>query len=97
MVTADVGKAYVYHDHTTNSALEDAGIVATHMMLAAENLGLNTCWLNAFDPANVKNALGIPGNETPVMMLDIGYKALISPAAPMHYSRRSLSETVTEL
>ncbi len=97
VVTADKSKAFTYPDNETNSAVEDAAIVATHMMLAAEDEGLNTCWVNAFSPAEVGRALGLPENERVVMMLDVGYKAMVSPAAPMHLMRRSIKNSVTEL
>ena len=37
-----------------NSGIEDATIVATHLMLAAYNAGIDSCWINFFDPQEMK-------------------------------------------
>lgn len=97
VLICDTKKSYQYHGGKYNSGVEDVGIVATHLMLAAENLGLNTCWVNAFDPEEAEKALGVDENEHVVMMLDIGYKTAISPAAPQHLLRKKLKELVTEI
>ena len=38
--------------------MEDAAIVATHLMLAAANAGVDSCWLNFFDPDELAKELG---------------------------------------
>ena len=51
----------------------DASIVATHLMLAAHELGLGTCWVMYFDPAKTSELFGLPENIAPVAMLPMGY------------------------
>jgi len=95
IVTALKAEAYVYRGEKYDSSVEDATIVATHMMLAAENEGLGTCWINAFNPDTAESELALPEGEHVVMMLAAGYRAADAAPAPKHFERRSLEETVT--
>lgn len=81
-------------DHR-QSGTEDAAIVATHMMLAAANEGVDSCWLNCVHIDDLHALLGLPENEEIIMLLDLGYAA--EGAAPLanHFSRKPLAETVT--
>ena len=72
-------------------------IVATHLMLAAYNAGVDSCWLNFFDPAALKAKLNLPENEEILMLLDLGYAAEGSGPLPNHMSRKDLAETVKYL
>ena len=60
---------------SADSGVEDATIVATHMMLAAKDAGVDSCWLNRFDPDEAKKVLGLPESEEVLMFLDLGYPA----------------------
>ena len=51
----------------------DISIATDHMMLAAEDLGLSSCWLGWFDLKTIKNAFNIPDNIEPISILIIGY------------------------
>ncbi len=53
--------------------LVDAGITMEHLVLAACNEGLGTCWLGLFDEEIVRNALKIPDNWRVVAMTPLGY------------------------
>jgi len=85
---------FTYPGGKRDSGVEDATIVATHMILAAANEGLDSCWLNFFDPDALGNALGLPENEKIVMLMDVGYAADGAGALPNHFSRKPLEETV---
>ena len=37
---------FTYPGGKRDSGIEDASIVATHMMLAAYNAGVDSCWIN---------------------------------------------------
>jgi nitroreductase len=54
-------------------AVQDATIAACYVQLAAEALGIATCWIGAFDERRVSLALGIPLDVRPVLMLPTGY------------------------
>ena len=74
---------------------KDATIVATHLVIAAADEGVDSCWVNRFDPDLLKEGLGLPENEEILMLLDLGYAADDAKPLPNHFSRKDLSETVT--
>lgn len=88
---------FTYPGEKHSSGPEDATIVATHMMLAAANAGIDSCWLNFFNPEALAESLGLPANEEIVMLLDLGYAAEDTAPLPNHGSRKPLSETVSYL
>ncbi|MCR5229309.1 MAG: nitroreductase family protein [Solobacterium sp.] len=96
-VAYDRNNVYSYPGDRYNSGAEDATIVATQMILAAYNEGLGSCWLNRFDPDETAKALGLPENETIVMLMDIGYPGEGGVPLAKHFDRKPLEETVTYL
>lgn len=95
VVAFDKEHVFTYPGGKYHSGMEDAAIVATHMMLAARDAGVDSCWLNFFDPDVAAMKLDIPANEQILMLLDLGYAAEgTKPLAP-HSQRKELSETVT--
>ncbi len=67
--------AWVRRYDGKNGAEVDASIVATYLMLAAENEGLSTLWVGSFDPALLSGILpGAEGYEL-VAMINVGYPA----------------------
>jgi nitroreductase len=71
----------------------DASIVMDHLILAAADLGLGTCWIAAFDPAAAREVLAIPDEGEPMLFTPLGFAADAS-AAPRHAERRPLEELV---
>lgn len=96
-VAYDKTNVYAYPGGKRDSGAEDAAIVATHMMLAAFNAGVDSCWLNRFDPEEARKLLGLPENEEILMLLDLGYAAQGAGPLPNHSSRRELSEMVSQI
>ena len=96
-VTYDKNNVYTYLDGSLDSGLEDASIVATHLMLAAADLGVDSCWLNRFDPPLLAASLGLPENEQLAMLLDLGYAKEGTGPLPNHALRKPLTDTVTYL
>ena len=90
-------EVFVYPGEERDSGVEDASIVATHMMLAATNEGVDNCWLNFFNPSELAQSLGLPKNEEILMLLDLGYAEEGTGPLPNHSSRKELSQTVTYL
>lgn len=86
---------FTYPGGKRDSGVEDASIVATHMLLAAANAGLDSCWINYFDPDLAARELGLPDEEEVLMLLDLGHAAPDAAPMPAHTSRKELSETVT--
>lgn len=88
---------FTYPGGTRDSGIEDATIVATHMMLAAKNADVDSCWVNFFNPEEAADKLELSENEEVLMMLDLGYAAEDGKPLPNHASRKPLSDTVTYL
>lgn len=96
-VAFDKNNVFVYPGGKRDSGIEDATIVATHLMLAAKAEGVDSCWINFFDPEEAAKELGLPENEEMLMFLDLGYPADgAGPLAP-HGQRKDLKETVSYL
>ena len=95
VVAFNADNVFVYPGGQRDSGVEDASIVATHLMLAAKDVGVESCWINFFDPAEVKEKLALPENEEVLMLLDLGYAAEGAGPLPNHDSRKPLEDTVT--
>ena len=74
-------------------ALQDTSIACTFSMLAATELGLSSCWVGAFIPEKLAEAVGIPKEHKPVAVLAIGYAA----ETPERTSRRKIEEVAHQL
>jgi nitroreductase len=55
--------------------LVDIGIALEHLVLAAMERGLGTCWVVGFSEARVKEILGVPENIRVVALTPLGYPA----------------------
>ena len=97
VVAFDRNNVYTYPGGKRNSGVEDATIVAAHLILAAADEGVDSCWINNFDPDRLAQILGLPENEEVLMIMDLGYAAEGAGPLPNHSSRKDLSETVTDL
>ncbi len=95
VVTFDGNNVFTYPGGKRDSGVEDASIVATHMILAAADEGVDSCWINFFDPEKLAAELGLPENEEILMALDLGYAAEGAGPLGNHNSRKPLKETVT--
>ena len=73
-----------------NYAEVDVTIAMDHLILAATELGLGTCWIAAFDPAAARKVLGLPEGVEPVAFTPLGYPA----DRPRPKKRKPLSELV---
>lgn len=56
-----------------NYYLVDMAISMEHLVLAATNLGLGTCWIGNFNETKVKEILNIPEKIKVVAMTPVGY------------------------
>jgi len=97
LVTYDKNKEFHHPEDTSfHTGVEDASIVATHMMLMATELGIGSCWVNMFLPAAQK-AFHIPANEVPVLLMPLGYAADDAPVAAWHTQYKPMGDLVTYL
>ncbi len=56
-----------------NYADVDATIAMDHLVLAAADQGLGTCWVAAFDPVAAREVLGLPEGIEPLAFTPLGY------------------------
>lgn len=75
-----------------NHADIDVAIAMDHLILAAANEGLGTCWIAAFDPAAAREVLDLPDDLVPVIFTPLGYPA----DRPGPKQRKPLSELIGE-
>ena len=68
----------------------DVAIAMDHLILAATDAGLGTCWIAAFDPAAARQVLALPEGVEPVVFTPLGYPA----DRPKPKKRKALSELV---
>jgi nitroreductase len=88
-ICAIPNEAWVRSDGKNYSDV-DAAIVMDHLVLAATDLGLGTCWIAAFDPVAAREVLGIPEQVDPIAFTPLGYPAGQSPAK----KRKNLDDLV---
>jgi len=88
-ICAIPNEAWVRLDGTNYSDV-DAAIVMDHLVLAATDLGLGTCWIGAFDPIAAREVLGIPEQVNPIAFTPLGYPADQPPAK----KRKNLDDLV---
>jgi nitroreductase len=75
-VVAVVGlkdQAWVRSFDGYNSVETDAAIAMTHIIVAAENEGVGACWIANYDPAKLREALDLSGNEEIFGITPLGY------------------------
>jgi len=56
-------------------SVQNCAAAAQNMVLEAQNLGLATCWVGAFEEEMVKRVLNIPPEARPQIILTLGYAA----------------------
>ena len=66
----------------TKSCMYDLGAASTIIMLAAEEMGIASCVLAAFDPKKMKPVLGLDEKWQPDLVIALGCAAQESKAVP---------------
>ena len=68
----------------------DVTIAMDHLILAAADLGLGTCWIGAFNPNAAREVLSLPDNVEPVAFTPLGYP----DDQPGYKGRKSIDKLV---
>ena len=68
----------------------DVTIAMDHLILAATDLGLGTCWIGAFNPIAAREVLGLPDDVEPIAFTPLGYP----DDQPSYKSRKTTGELV---
>jgi nitroreductase len=71
----------------------DAGIAGEHLVLAASELGLGTCWIGWIRAGGLRRAVRWPRTTTPCALIAVGWPA--AEAAGRRTERRPLADLVT--
>lgn len=69
---ANPSEAYNTLGGRGNSAYLDTAIAMEHMVLAATDLGLGTCWIGTFSEDEVKKVLDVPDDWRAVALTPLG-------------------------
>ena len=72
----------------------DIGIAGEHLVLAATELGLGTCWIGWIRPRVVAKLVGWPSAVKPVVIITVGYPADPDSRPPPVGRRKPLDEFV---
>ena len=94
---ADAKNAYVRKFDGKNFAQIDASIVATHMLLEIQNLGLGSTWVGYFEEDKLKDLIPEMADYDVIGLFPVGYPAPDAPVAPMHYQSKSEDEVVVRV
>jgi nitroreductase len=73
VIAGNKDRAWVRSYDGYNSIETDLAIALTHMILAAENEGLATCFVEAYDPHILRNALDLEENQVVFAITPLGY------------------------
>lgn len=73
--------------------MQDACCAVGNAMLAAVELGLGTCWVDAVNETAAGQAIGLPADQRAVVLLPIGYPG----ETPPRTTRRTLDDLVIDL
>jgi nitroreductase len=66
----------------------DLAIAFDHLTLTAVELGLGTCWIGAFNEAQMRPILGVPDNARIAMLMPVGHPAADDLNHPLDAGRR---------
>lgn len=94
LVCYDKNDCWVRGYDGKNSGDIDASIVATHIMLAAADMGLGTTWVMHFIPEAVRCEFELPDNIEPTALLVMGYPAADAKPSPLHTRSKSARDIV---
>jgi nitroreductase len=73
VVVGDKSQSWVRDRDGYNSIETDVTIAMDHMILAAEFEGVATCWIAAFNPDILREALSLTDNELVFSITPLGY------------------------
>ena len=94
LVCYDKNECWVRGYDGKNSGDIDASIAATHIMLAAADMGLGTTWVMHFIPEAVRCEFELPDNIEPTALLVMGYPAADAKPSPLHTRSKSAQDIV---
>jgi len=82
---------YAYMGHYMKSWPIDVAIAMEHLVLQAQEEGLGTCWIGAFEEEKVKSVLKIPQDIKVLALTPLGYP----DEEPSFRGRKKLEEIIS--
>ena len=79
------------------TAMVDASIAATHMLLAACNAGVDSVWAGVFKAEETKAVFGLPDSMIPVCFIDLGFRTADYKGNPQHNKRNPMGKMVKRI
>ena len=92
IVASDKSEAWEWQGYNGYEA--DAAIVATHILLAATDAGVDSIWAGIVDQEGVRDLFGLPKSVLPVAFIPLGYAADDYMGNPAHHDRKPINEIV---
>jgi nitroreductase len=74
-------------------SIQDVALSIMGMMLVAHENGLGSCWVGAFNEADIRKILDMPNHLRPVAIVPVGYPAKI-PYPPPRVSIKDAVEVI---
>lgn len=74
IIAGDKSRSWVRSYDGYNSIETDLTIAMDHIILAAENENIGTCWIAAYDPKILAEALSLKDNEVVFSITPLGYQ-----------------------
>ena len=81
------------HPDVCDFGVVDTSIVGDHMALAAQELGIHSCWVGLIDPPELRRQFGIPQTYKVVACMPLGYPSDRSRPSRLHRMRENLDKT----
>lgn len=97
LIAAEKKEGWVREFDGKNFAEVDAAIVASHVMLSMEALGLGSTWVAYFDAPKLKKLFPETADYELIALFPIGYKEKDAEPSHLHFERRPLEELVKYL
>lgn len=94
LVCFDEDECWIRRYDNTKSGTVDASIVATHMMLAAAEIGIGSTCVMSYDPVAMRREFEIPNNIKDVALLVMGYPADDAVPNERHTQYRASDEII---
>ncbi len=95
VVGYNTSDCYVRPFDGRNFADVDTSIVATHILLEVQDLGLGTTWVGHFDAPALKRIYPEMADYELIAIFPVGYPAEDVKPAGKHFERKSAKELVT--
>lgn len=75
----------------------DASIVATHMMMEVEQLGLGTTWVGHFNNSEMEKQFPVMSGYDLIAIFPVGYPEDGAKPVDMHYQRKDMNQLVERI